>query len=192
MVQTNKCGNGILVSVRKTLTSDELWSAGIRVWGCVETRSLLPANQNIWKVYQICKFLQIRRWASTCLRRLTRVVLTSWISSITSKISRIVDWPWSNLVCVWVCECVSVSVCDWLYELIHGPQKQIFGFYFCLEIWILVLEKSWKNYGTFFWDFCGNPGYVKVGTIISVFMVKWTQVISNFFNYRFDVQVNKK
>ena len=59
------------LSVRKTLTSDELLSADIRVWGCVETRSLLPANQNIrtfriWKVYQICKFLQIRRWASTC------------------------------------------------------------------------------------------------------------------------------
>ena len=58
-------------SVRKTLTSDELWSADIHVWGCVETRSLPPANQNIWafriwKVYQICKFLQIRRWASTC------------------------------------------------------------------------------------------------------------------------------
>ena len=59
------------LSVRKTLTSDELWSADIHVWGCVETRSLPPANQNIWafriwKVYQICKFLQIRRWTSTC------------------------------------------------------------------------------------------------------------------------------
>ena len=58
--------------------------------------------------------------------RLTSVVLTSWISSITSKISWIVGWPWSNhvCVCVWVCVCV----CNWFYNLIHGPQKQMLVF----------------------------------------------------------------
>ena len=55
--------------------------------------------------------------------RLTSVVLTSWISSVTSKISRILGWPWSNhvCVCVWVCECVSVSVCNRLVSQMRAP-----------------------------------------------------------------------
>ena len=90
--------------------------------------------------------------------KLTSVVLTSWISSITSKISWIVGWPWSNhvCVCVWVCVlCLSV------YNLIHGPQKQIrvVGFFLSGNL-DYGLEKSWKNHGTFFWDFCGNPNII--------------------------------
>ena len=46
-------------------------------------------------------------------------------------------------MCVSVCECASVSVCN----LIHGPQKQILGFV-CLEIWIL----AWRNHGKS-WNF---------------------------------------
>ena len=86
--------------------------------------------------------------------RLTSVVLTSWISSITSKISWIVGWPWSNhvCICVWVCLCVCLSV----YNLIHGRQKQILGFFLSGNL-DFGLEMSWKNHGTFFWDFCGNP-----------------------------------
>ena len=45
-------------------------------------------------------------------------------------------------MCVSVCECASVSVCNWFYKLIHGPQKQILVF-FCLEIWIL----AWRSHG---------------------------------------------
>ena len=53
---------------------------------------------------------------------------------------------------MFVCECASVSVCNWFYKLIHGPQKQILGFFLDL----FGLEKSWKNHGTFFWDSCGT------------------------------------
>ena len=75
------------------------------------------------------------------LMRLTSVVLTSWFSSVTSKISLIVSWPWSNHVCVFVCYCAPVSVCNWFYKMIHGAQKQILVF-FCLEIWIL----AWRSH----------------------------------------------
>ena len=163
MVQTNKCGNGILVSVRKTLTSDELWSADIRVWGCVETRSLLPANQNIrtfriWKVYQICKFLQIRRWASTCLRRLTRLVLTSWISSITSKISRIVIGL-DQILCVYgyvsVCLCLSVIGCmNWYMG--RKNKYLLFIFVWKFGFW------SWKSRG----KIMGLFSEIFVGTLV--------------------------
>ena len=61
--------------------------------------------------------------------RSTSVILISWISSIISKISWIVGWPWSNYMCVFVWVCIiCVSVCNWLYKLIHGPQKQILIF----------------------------------------------------------------
>ena len=88
--------------------------------------------------------------------RLTSVVLTSWISSITSKISWIVGWPWSNHVCGFMCACASVSACNWFYNLIHGSQKQILVFFLSENLYF-GLDKSWKNHGTFFWDFCGNP-----------------------------------
>ena len=72
--------------------------------------------------------------------RLTSVVLTSWISSITSKISWIVGWSWSNHVCV----CVSVRLClsvinstNW-----YMGRKNKYCF-FCLEIWIL----AWRSHG---------------------------------------------
>ena len=84
--------------------------------------------------------------------RLTSVVLTSWISSITSKISWIVGWPWPNHVCV----CVWVSVCNWFYNLIHGSQKRIL----VLFVWKFgfwpgeVMEKSWNFFLRFLhcWD----------------------------------------
>ena len=82
--------------------------------------------------------------------RLRSVVLTSWISSITSKISWIVGWPWSNHVCS------SVSVCNWFYKLIHGPQKQILVF-FGLEFWILAWRSNGKIMELFseiFWEPC--------------------------------------
>ena len=77
--------------------------------------------------------------------RLTSVVLTSWISSITSKISWIAGWPWSNRLCV------SVRLCLSVYNLIHGPQKQILGF-FCLEIWILAWRSHGKIMELFLWE----------------------------------------
>ena len=46
-------------------------------------------------------------------------------------------------MCVSVCECASVSVCNWFCKLIHGSQKQILIF-FCLEIWILAWRSHWK------------------------------------------------
>ena len=61
------------------------------------------------------------------------VVLTFWISSITSKISWIFCWPWSDQVCL--CECASVSVCNWFYKLVHGRQKQMLVFF------------VWKSHG---------------------------------------------
>ena len=57
-------------------------------------------------------------------------------------------------MCVSVCECASVSFCNWFYNLIHGLQKQIF--FFLSGNLDFGLEKSWKSHGTFFWDFCGN------------------------------------
>ena len=86
--------------------------------------------------------------------RLTGVVLTSLISSITSKICWIVGWPWSNhvCVCVWVCVCV----CNWFCKLIHGPQKQILIFF----VWKFgfwpgeVIEKSWNFFLRFLWEPC--------------------------------------
>ena len=90
------------------------------------------------------------------LMRLTSVVLTSWISSITGKISWIVAWPWSNNVCL----CVSVRLClsvigstNW-----YMGRKTNIGIIFLSGNLDFGLEKSWKNHGTFFWDFCGNPG----------------------------------
>ena len=83
---------------------------------------------------------------------ITSAVLTSWISSITSKISWIVGWPWSNHVCVCLCECASMSVCNWFYKLIHGPQKQILVFF----VWKFgywpgeVMEKSWNFFSEIF------------------------------------------
>ena len=87
--------------------------------------------------------------------RSTRVILTSWINSITSKISWIVGGPWSNRVCL--CECASLSVCNWFYKLIHGPQKQILVF--LSGNLDFGLQKSWKSHGTFFLRFF-------VGTLI--------------------------
>ena len=87
--------------------------------------------------------------------RLTSVVLPSWISSITSKISWIVGWPWSKScvsVCVSVCLCLSViDSTNWCM----GRKNKYW--YFLSGNMDFGLEKSWKNYGTFFWDFCGNP-----------------------------------
>ena len=89
--------------------------------------------------------------------RLASVVLTSWISSFTSKISWIVVGL-AQIMCVSVCECVSVSVCNWFYKLIHGPQKQILIFFFVLSGNLdFGLEKSWKNHGTFFLRFLWEP-----------------------------------
>ena len=102
--------------------------------------------------YKVCMKMG-NRYHFLNVNRKISVVLTSWISSITIKISWIVGWPWSNhvCVCVWVCVlCLSV------YNLIHGPQKQTMGFFLSGNL-DFGLEKSWKNHGTFFWDFCGNP-----------------------------------
>ena len=63
-------------------------------------------------------------------------------------------------VCVWS---ASVSVCNWFYNLIHMPQKQILVFF----VWKFgfgpgeVMEKSWNFFFLFFF---GNPAIV----IISV------------------------
>ena len=86
--------------------------------------------------------------------RLTSVVLTSWISSITSKISWIAGWPWSNhvCVCVWVCVCVCLCAI-WCM----GRKNKNKYWDFLSGNLDFGLEKSWKNHGTFFWDFCGNP-----------------------------------
>ena len=88
--------------------------------------------------------------------RLTSVVLTSWISSITSKISWIAGWPWSNhvCVCVWVCVCVCLCAI-WCM----GRKNKNKYWDFLSGNLDFGLEKSWKNHGTFFWDFCGNPDW---------------------------------
>ena len=69
------------------------------------------------------------------------VVLTSWISSITSKISWIVGWPWSNhlCVCVWVCVAKTNIGIFFVWKFGFRPGE--------------VMEKSWN----FFLRFCGNP-----------------------------------
>ena len=81
--------------------------------------------------------------------RLTSVVVTSWISSITSKISWIVGWPWSNHVCQMhthtqthtsVFECASVSVIVSTIWYMGRKNKYCF---FCQEIWIL----AWRSHG---------------------------------------------
>ena len=79
--------------------------------------------------------------------RLTSVVLTSWISSITSKISWIAGWPWSNHVCVCVWVCVCVCLCAIWYM---GRKNK-----YCLEIWFWpgeVMEKSWNFFLRFLWE----------------------------------------
>ena len=86
------------------------------------------------------------------LMRLTSVVLTFLISSITSKTSWIIGWPWSNHVCVSVRLCLSViDSTNWYM----GHKNKYW--YFLSGNLDFGLEKSWKNHGTFFWDFCGNP-----------------------------------
>ena len=59
-------------------------------------------------------------------------------------------------MCVFVCECASVSVCIWFYKLTHGPQKQILVFF----VWKFgfwpgeVMEKSWNFFLRFLWEPC--------------------------------------
>ena len=88
--------------------------------------------------------------------RLTSVALTSWISLITSKISWIVSRLALIKACVCVCGCASVYVCNWFYNLIYGPQKQILVFCFCLEIWILAWGSHGKMPEFFSEIFCGT------------------------------------
>ena len=87
--------------------------------------------------------------------RSTRVVLTYWINSITSKISWIVGGPWSI-----VCVCVSVRLClsvidstDWYI----GRKNKYW--YFLSGNLNFGLQKSWKSHGIFFLRFF-------VGTLI--------------------------
>ena len=58
--------------------------------------------------------------------------------------------------CSFVCLCVSVRLCLSFYNFIHGLQKTNIGIFLSGNL-DFGLEKSWKNHGTFFWDFCGNP-----------------------------------
>ena len=69
-------------------------------------------------------------------------------------------------MCASVCECASVSVCNWFYKLIRGPQNKYW--YFLSGNLDFGLEKSWKNHGTFFWYICGNPVTRPVAAIRSL------------------------
>ena len=80
------------------------------------------------------------------------------------KAALIIQSLWVCFLSMSVCECASdsVSVCNWFYKLIHGPQKQINVHPICAGIFLsgnldFGLEKSWNIMELFFWDFCGNP-----------------------------------
>ena len=89
------------------------------------------------------------------LMRLTSVVLTSWISSITGKISWIFGWPWSNHVYVSVC----VSVRLWL-SVIDSTNwyrgcKNRYWYYLSGKFGFWpgeVMEKSWNFFPRFLWE----------------------------------------
>ena len=108
--------------------------------------------KSVWKWKSISFFKCWHENLLPILMRLTRVVLTYWISSITSKISWIVSWPWSNHVCVWVCVCV----CLWLILQIDTWAARTNIDIFVWKFWFWpgeVMEKSWD----FILRFCGNP-----------------------------------
>ena len=52
-----------------------------------------------------------------------------------------------------MCECVSVSVC---LQFDTWDAKTNIGFFLSGNL-DFGLEKSWRNHGTFFSVFCGNP-----------------------------------
>ena len=89
------------------------------------------------------------------LMRLTSVVLTSWISSITGKISWIVAWPWSNNVCL----CVSVRLCLSVIDSTNWYMDRK-NKYWNFVVWKFgfwpgeVMEKSWNFFLRFFWEPC--------------------------------------
>ena len=89
------------------------------------------------------------------LMRLTSVVLTSWISSITSIISWIVGWPWSNHVCL----CVSVRLCLSVIDSTnwHMGRKNKYWYFFVWKFGFWpgeVMEKSWNFFLRFLWEPC--------------------------------------
>ena len=92
--------------------------------------------------------------------------LTTWISSITRKISWIVGWPWSNHVCVSVRLCLSViDSTNW-----YMGHKNKYWYFLSGNLYF-GLEKSWKNHGTFFLRFLWEPWYVFEQTV--EWLVKW-------------------
>ena len=107
--------------------------------------------------------------------RLISVVLTSWISSITSKICWIISWPWSNHVCVSVRLCLSViDSTNWYM----GCKNKYW--YFLSGNLDFGLDKSWQNHGTFFRDFCGNPVNIQILWVLVMHIVplKWVNISS--------------
>ena len=74
------------------------------------------------------------------------VVLTFWISSITSKISWIFCWPWSNQVCLCVSVHLCLSVIDSTNWYMGGKNK---CWYFLSG---KVMEKSWNFFLRFLWE----------------------------------------
>ena len=58
-------------------------------------------------------------------------------------------------MCVSVCECASVSVCNWFYNLIHGMGRKtnIGIFVWKFGFWPgEVMEKSWNFFLIFLWE----------------------------------------
>ena len=122
--------------------------------------------KSVWKweiniIFQILPILMI----------LTSVILSSWDSSVKSKISWIVGWPWSNRVCV-CCVCVSQK------------QTLVFGFWpwnFFLGFFVGTLLQI-KNHT--YWGLKNNWGVqskngLKIceGILCSSFSVKELVVI---------------
>ena len=100
--------------------------------------------------------------------RLTSVVLTSWISSITSKISWIAGWPWSNHVCVCVWVCVCVCLCAIWYM---GRKNKYWDF--LSGNFVL----AWRSHGKIMELF----SEIFVGTLMGGFVFMMTSSNGNIF-----------
>ena len=85
--------------------------------------------------------------------RLTSVVLTSWISSITSK-NQLNSRLASIKSCV--CLCVSVHLCLSVIDSTNWymGRKNKYWKFFCLEIWILAWRSHGKIMEFFLWEPC--------------------------------------